>query len=294
MDRARLKLHESVGYAATDLSVMLAGACWGTIAGLVLVRRKCFRAMVLAGAGVVAFGQALTGGRGGYVAWGLAGLVLCLVKWHKHLLLAPLVLILLPVVLPGVTARMLEGFGHIDVAGQATVDEEAATSGRLLIWPYVIDKIGESPMIGYGRLAMKRTGLFDRIEVEFPGTSAPHPHNMYLETLLDNGILGSIPIWLFWATTVIYAARLFRSANGLYSAVGGLALALVLTSLIGGIAGQHFYPQEHTLGLWAAAFLSLRVYVEEKRAQASLTRAWRLSDSPAIELRDEVAAFPCA
>jgi hypothetical protein len=88
---------------------------------------------------------------------------------------------------------------------------------------------------------------------------------MYLETLLDNGILGSVPIWLFWAMAVIYAGRLFRSSNRLYAAVGGLSLALSLSSLFAGLTGQHFYPQEHTLGIWAAFFLALRVSVEEDR-----------------------------
>jgi O-antigen ligase len=268
MDHARLKLNERVGYAATDLSVMLAGACWGTLASLGLVRGKLRRFAVLAGAGVIAYGQALTGGRGGYIAWGMTGLVLCLVKWRRYLVLTPVVVLLLPVVFPGAAARMLEGFGQTDVTGQATVDQEAATSGRTLIWPYVIAEIGKAPWIGHGKLAMKRTGLFDRIETEYPGTGAPHPHNMYLETLLDNGVLGSLPIWLFWAIMVIYSARLFRSDNRLYSALGGLALALVLSSLIGGIAGQHFYPQEHTLGVWVAVFLMLRIHVEETRVES--------------------------
>ena len=90
---------------------------------------------------------------------------------------------------------------------------------------------------------------------------------MYLETLLDNGILGSTPILLFFALIVIYSARLFRSNNRLCSATGGLALALTLTQLFGGIGSQHVYPKESTLGMWATIFLMLRVYVEQKRTQ---------------------------
>jgi len=266
IDRARIKLNDLVGYSASDISVMLGGACWGIVAALSLIRRKYYKIAVLVGVGVVTFGQALTGGRIGYAAWGATGLLMCLIKWRKYLILAPVVVILLPVIFPGAAQRMLMGFGQTDVAGQATVDEEAVTSGRTLIWPYVINKIGQSPIVGYGRLAMNRTGLVDTIETEHPGTGSAHPHNMYLETILDNGMLGSIPIFVFWAAVVLYAARLFRSNNRLCSAVGGLSLALTLASLLSGIGGQHFYPQEHTLGIWAAFFLSLRVYIEEKRA----------------------------
>jgi O-antigen ligase len=262
------KLMYAPGYCATDVSVMLAGASWGILAVLPLVRKKKYQLMVFAAAGTVAFGQALTGGRGGYMAWGGVGLLLCLLKWRKYLIIAPVVAILLPVLLPGATGRILEGFGRVDVAGEVTTDTYATTSGRVFAWPYVIDEIGKSPWIGYGRLAMPRTGLSQKIGLELQDDSWPHPHNMYLETLLDNGILGSIPILGFWAAVVACSARLFRSDNRLYSAVGGLSLALTLTSLLGGATGQHFYPQEQTFGIWMAFFLSLRVHIEEKRVQA--------------------------
>jgi len=261
----RKRLNEEVGYASTDTSVMLAGSSWGMLAAMALIRKKKYQVMLFLGAGVIAFGQALTGGRGGYLAWGTTGLVMCLFKWHRYLLLAPVLMILLPILFPAAAERMLMGFGATDVTGQKVIDEEALGAGRLLVWPYVIEKIGKSPLIGYGRLAMKRTGLYDRIETEHPGTGAPHPHNMYLETLLDNGIIGSLPILSFFALVVFYSARLFRSGNRLFTAVGGLSLALVLSSMVGGLTGQHVYPQEHTLGIWAAIFLTLRVSEEDKR-----------------------------
>jgi O-antigen ligase len=269
IDRARRHIMD-IGYNACDMSAMLAGVSWGFLATLPLVRKKKYRVPILSAAGVVAFGQALTGGRAGYLAWGATGLVLCLLKWRKYLILAPVVVMLLPIVLPGAVDRMLEGFGQTDVAGKVTIDENAVTSERTLVWPYVVDKIYESPGVGYGRLAMRRTGLYDSIETEHPGTDTSHPHNMYLETLLDNGILGSLPILLFWGAMVIYSGKLFRSDNRLYSAVGGLALSLILAQLLTGIGSQHFYPREGTLGMWAAMFLMLRVYVEEKRAQMSI------------------------
>lgn len=267
MDRARTKLGKEVGYSAADLSVMLGGACWGFIAALQLIHKKCCRIALLMAAGVVSFGQALTGGRGGYIAWGATGLVLCLIKWRKYLLLAPMAVMVLPAIFPGAAARMLEGFGQTSVTGETMVDlDEGVTSGRTRFWPHVVDKIDESPLVGYGRLAMRRTGLSEYLLKEYgPSDAVHHPHNMYLETLLDNGLLGSIPIWSFFALAVLYGASLFRSSNCLYSAVGGLALALMLTSLIAGLSGQHYFPQEHTLGIWAAVFLSLRVHVEEKR-----------------------------
>jgi O-antigen ligase len=289
MKNARSKLDEKLGYQATDLSVLLGGTCWGLFAALPLIRRKDGRIAVLAAAGIVTFGQATTGGRAGYIAWAATGLILCLMKWRKYLILAPLIVLLLPVVFPGAAERMLQGFGQSDVTGETVVDTGAVTSNRMLIWPYVIEEIGQSPIIGYGRLAMRRTGLMAYLLQQF-SDPFPHPHNMYLEMLLDNGIVGSIPILLLWAMVVWYSGRLFRSANRLYSAVGGLSLALVLTSLIGGLSGQHYFPQEHTLGVWAAVFLSLRVYVEETRVQMGVIDTGEYGPPPVLEQQAAVGS----
>ena len=51
----------------------------------------------------------------------------------------------------------------------------------------MIEKIKEAPLFGYGRLAMRRTGL-SAFLMEQLGESFPHPHNAYLEQLLDNGV----------------------------------------------------------------------------------------------------------
>lgn len=255
-----------IGYSAVDMSAMLAGVSWGILAVLPVVKPRKYRPLVLAVAGIVFFGQMLTGGRAGYLAWVGTGLTLCLLKWRRYLILIPVLVLLFSAMFPGAVERMLHGFGVTDVAGESTTDNYAVSSGRLLVWPYVIDKFGQSPLIGFGRMSMHTTGLRDQMAMK-GYSDFGHPHNMYLETLLDNGMLGSLPILTFWIIMAVYAGRLFRSGNPLYSAVGGLVLSLVMAQLIAGIGAQHFYPEESTLGVWSAMFLSLRVYCEEKRAR---------------------------
>jgi O-antigen ligase len=283
----RLRQCDRIGYSSCDMSTLLAGASWGMLASLPLVRNRKYKFFIWAAAGLVAFGQALTGGRAGYAAWGATGLVLCTLKWRKYLLLAPVLVVVLPVVLPGTVERMFHGFGSTDAAGQETVDDYEVTSGRNLIWPEVIDKIGQSPIVGYGRRAMNRTGLTEKLMRDL-GEGFPHPHNMYLETLLDNGVLGSTPIFLFWAVTLYYSVSLFRSRNNLYAAVGGLALALMLAQLFAGIGSQHFYPRESTFCVWMAMLLALRVHAEERRAQQAL-QAQPIWSVPAAIAQGEAA-----
>jgi len=261
-----------IGYNPCDISAFLAGASWGVLAALALAREKRHKLLLLAAAAIMAFGQALTGGRAGYLAWAATGVIMCLVKWRKYLLLGPVIAVLLPAVFPGVAARMLQGFGQVGASGETTVDTHTVTSGRAQIWPHVIDGIRESPLVGHGRLAMKRTGLTNWLWTTL-GESFPHPHNMYLETFLDNGIVGSLPIFLFWGSMLIYSGRMFLDSNRLYAAVGGLALSMMLAQLFSGIGAQHFYPVDSTVGVWAAMFLILRVHVEEMKIRGTLSIA---------------------
>jgi len=281
-----------IGYGACDMSTLLAGASWGIVAAAGLVRQKKYRLAVFAAAAVVIYGQALTGGRAGYLAWGAIGLVVCLLKWRKCIILAPIVVILLPILLPGAAERMLAGFGQTDVAGQTVVDDNVLTSGRTEVWPLVIEKIIESPMVGHGRRAMSRLGLSQQLALEQGETYFAHPHNMYLETLLDNGIVGSLPILLFWGAMVFYSANLFRSDNRLYAAIGGAALSLMLAQLFAGVGSQHFYPEASTLGMWAALFLALRVHVEEREAQRRAVTAGGLGQDQRLPPQMALASVP--
>ena len=106
---------------------------------------------------------------------------------------------------------------------------------------------------------------------------------MYLETLLDNGLLGAIPIALFWGTVLVLSGRLFRMEDPLHSAIGGLTLALVLTQLISGVGSQHYYPTESTMAHWVAMLLTLRIYYDEKRRQLGGLLSENPIESPAIE-----------
>ena len=167
MKSARVKLNRRMGYNASDVSTMLAGASWGMLATLPLIRKKRYWPVIFMMVGLIFLGQALTGGRTGYATWGLVGMILCTARWRRYLLLIPAIAILVATFLPGVRERMLQGFGGQQGVVTVESDDYEITSGRTLIWPYVIRKIGESPIVGYGKQGMVRTGLRDYLWEEY-------------------------------------------------------------------------------------------------------------------------------
>jgi O-antigen ligase len=258
--RASKILLNEVGYHRVNLSMMLAGASWAILAAQILVQRRAYRLFITAAALAAMYAQALTGGRMGYVTFAAVGLVLCLFRWRRYLLVMPVVVLLVGSILPGVWERMLSGFGD------ETVDEYAVTSGRNIAWPYVMAKIEEEPMVGFGRLAMTRTGLAAFILAK-EGEEFPHPHNAYLEMLLDNGWVGLLLVIPFYLVVLARSLSLFaRSAIPLHIVAGGVASALVLAFLIASFGSQTFYPREGSIGMWCAIGLMLRVSVARAHA----------------------------
>jgi O-antigen ligase len=273
---AKILLHE-IGYHRVNLSVMLAGASWAIFSTRGLLSNRKYKILVLAASLAVLFGQALTGGRAGYVTWAVVGFSLCLVRWRRYLLVAPVIVILIAGLIPGTAERIFQGFDAesrdtnvlverfdsnkmVDPEGRA--DLYTISAGRNIAWPYVIEKIWKAPFWGYGREAMQRTGISAFLWQEF-GESFPHPHNAYLQWILDNGWIGFLPVAIFYLLLLKYSLSLFRdSRNPIFVTIGGVTLSLVLALLAASFSSQTFYPREGAIGMWCAIGLMLRIFVE--------------------------------
>jgi len=274
--KSREVLERQTGYHRVDLSTMLAGASWAIFASRVLVRRGLPRLAVMGVAALVVYGQLLTAGRAGYVTCAAVGLILLSQRWRGYLMLLPVGAIAISLAVPAVVDRMFEGFGDeeelIDSGGVA-LDQNKVTAGRSRIWPYVIEKIQERPWIGWGRKAQRRTGLALFAQEEL-GDRFGHPHNAYLEMLLDSGIVGFVPVMLLYGVVLFQGLSLFRdSRSPVFVAAGGAALALTLAWLGGSIGSQTLYPRQSNLGMWCAVGLMLRVSIERTRAMGLARRA---------------------
>jgi len=261
------RLAQETGFHKNSLSVMLAGGSWAVLATRPLLRSRVGSLALVGLAGLLALATALTGGRGGYLAWICVGLVMSLLRWRVLLVIGPLMVAALTALVPGVAQRALEGVSaRSEDSDSAEIDAESLSSGRLAVWPYMLAKVQESPLVGYGRLGYERSGLHAFLIAEVDPTF-PHPHNAYLEWLLDNGWLGMAPMLLLYGGVIACSLLLFRDTrHPMFTAAGGVAFALVFAHVVGSATGRTWYPNEETATMWAAVGLMLRVWVERARS----------------------------
>ena len=273
--KARSNINEDIGININGAAKMMSGVPWAMLMVIPFLKTRKYKLFILGACVTSIYAVALAGSRSGYISCAATLVLLCFLRWRRYLLLLPFMVLILSAVLPGVRERMLLGFGEIDVAGEEINNKYNVTAGRNEIWPYVISKISESPVIGFGREAMVRTGVQKTLENELGVFEAvTHPHNAYLEILLDNGLIGFVIIVGLHIILWVYSARLFVDrTDPLYTAAGGIALALSTGHLVANMGGQHFYPDNIDIGCWCAIGVMLRVHVTRIQLLAKVNGA---------------------
>jgi O-antigen ligase len=252
-----------VGLFANDIGELLAFTFWAALCLAPLLRNRPLRWAWLATAGLVLLPFLALKSRAGFLALSAAALMLAIVRWRRLLLIFPVAAALTLALVPSVAQRVTEGLSG------AEVDWNTVSAGRLTnIWPPVLAQIMRSPLLGHGRYGILREQCAAEI-LEAERTLPTHPHNAYLEALLDTGVVG-LALCLTWLALLAAAGRALIRAGGdpLGPATGSVALVAVAAEVSAAIAGSSFFPSQSTVPALVAWGVTLRLYAERRAWQA--------------------------
>lgn len=262
---AKRKIDDEIGYYRSDIAILFAGIAWCLLFARPIIKSKWFSMGCVVASFMTLLAMGLTGGRIGIAACVVAGMVIAWFKMRSLLIIGPIMAVLLVSFVPAVQERVMQGFGDSETG--AEVDESSLTSGRADIWPLVIEKIADAPLVGYGRNAIQATGVTLEINQTMRITFL-HPHNAYLELLIDNGFLMALPIFFFFFILLKYSFSLFRDKrNDIYQLIGGVSFVLLLTQMVGFVGNQHFYFMSSQIPMWCSLAAMLRVYYKRKQLE---------------------------
>ncbi len=234
---------------------------------------------------VIALGH--THSRGGYLAFVVVGLAVALTvrSWRTFAVLATAIVATITFA-PSVTSRMLTG---VDTSGNEQHDMAEVTGGRDTIWAAAIEGVKESPWIGHGNRGYAVSSALQSSIVT--GGGELHPHNAYLETLLDHGILGAggrVAPFLYVLGAGAVLVR--RRVDPLLRLVGVAAVAWPLASFAMGLSGQHWGFSENLFTFWCVTGLTVRALMVPdtvpRRAGASAEYRPHASRARGAEIRD--------
>lgn len=157
---------------------------------------------------------------------------------------------------PEITDRLTMGISNV-VSGQqeVTSSDERLTSGRLHLATLLFPEFLQSPLIGHG---INSTRWSDYAK---SGGPISHPHNLYLATLMDIGIVGFICMGMF----VLYVYKLLKrlsSDERLDNYMRGYfkgSVAGLMGFMTFGLSGGYPYPQIEQWFVWVSLGIALGV-----------------------------------
>lgn len=143
-------------------------------------------------------------------------------------------------------SRMLQGSDEVATSYRGESYSQL-TSGRLQGWLDLFPEVGSSPLYGRGMLSTLwssavTNGLYP----------SSHPHNMYLQLLMDVGILG-LALVLYFYYTILRAMLTLSRDNGLEPRIRAFfagAWASLVGNLILSITGWDWFPANEQSFLW--------------------------------------------
>lgn len=280
LDRASRAAQAGIGFAVLLTVATSVGALPGTMLSarpmaisLVVLFVIASLRLTPARAGLLGgIALALSVGTGGRTSSAVLLMVLVLspalrLGWRGRSALAGLGLI--AVVLASQTAAFQERFffgAEGTLTDALTGGETLNTAGRRELWPRLLDECSTSPVLGGG--IGTGTVLSNELTLGVLG----QPHNDYLKTYCDVGLLGAVPFWLFFVGAGLSGVALARRGHPLGQASGSLVLALLVLAVTDNpvIYTAHFMvPIAVVLGLAARAPGSVRGRSQSRALPAS-------------------------
>lgn len=249
---ARRLTDKLVGLYANDMAELLAFAiCTGFV--LVVLLTKPWQRLAWLATTVAAIPPFLAlKSRAGYLACCSIAVVLGAVRWRRLFLLFPLVVTVVLFVSPTVLSRIEMGFNDSD-----TTNWDEVSAGRTTyLWPAAIEQIKRQPIVGNGRYTIKREPRVYQTIEELGGRVPAHPHNSYLECLMDAGIIGLMISLLAVGGLLVFSVRLLRMrSDPLVWCLGAAGVCSIVAELAAGVAGSSFWATQSTvpyLAVWGA------------------------------------------
>ncbi len=123
-----------------------------------------------------------------------------------------------------------------DAAAMGRADDVTSLTGRLPLWEELLEWVAQRPLVGYGYMSM-----WTPERVEYLGDlfhwEIPHAHNMYIDTLLDGGIIGLFFLILYLLLGLLGSARRFLGTG---QAGAAFCFAMIVFAMVHGSAESFF------------------------------------------------------
>ncbi len=170
------------------------------------------------------------------------------------LLSAFLALVLLVVVLAAV--------GNIPIFSRFFTQDVASLNGRIYLWQAILVRVDPTQLLGHGLRASDVLLTNLQIGHNGRGLIGTSPHNLFLGTLYDHGIIGVTLLLLFFLVLAVNCIAGIRKARGDHNhqMLFAMTLGVIVSVLVQSIETNDFWTQAFSIYFWVITALPFVVY----------------------------------
>lgn len=154
--------------------------------------------------------------------------------------------------------------------GLVSGNYDELSAGRIgYIWAPLVEELKSDPgllVFGSGRYGILNTDAWREARISL----VTHAHNMYLDGILDTGLIGLAVFLSFFAFLLLHFgkyARKCRKVSPFYSSLLTGCIVSIVSYLISGLSGRTFFPTLSNAFLWIVIGLGAAVCGSLKTSQ---------------------------
>ena len=149
-----------------------------------------------------------------------------------------------------VLAMLLATVGHVSIFSRFFNNDFATLNGRIYLWRALLEHFDPTQLLGNGFYASD--ALLTRLRVSDTGTGiiATAPHNMFLATLYDHGIIGVILLTLVFIRLATSLITEIRKASNDQRMLAAMALAVCVSVFLQSLETRDIWIQGVGIYFW--------------------------------------------
>lgn len=198
---------------------------------------------------IIALGLTVT--RGAYISLPLSIVIMALVlpsrKMKIGIIGAVMVVILVMVILSIV--------GNFPFLSRFFRQDITTLNGRTYLWGAILANVDPMQLLGHGLRASDVLLTSLHIGVNHQGLIGTSPHNLYLGTLFDHGIIGLGLLALIFIVLSVNLITVMRNTPGDRQMLCAAALAVLVSVLVQSIETNDFWTQAYSIYFWVIVSL---------------------------------------
>jgi len=150
----------------------------------------------------------------------------------------------------GVITVLLATIGNVPLLSRFTNQDITTLNGRTYLWQAILNNFDATRLLGNGIRASDALLISLHIGINGQGEIGTSPHDLFLGTLYDHGIVGLILLSMVFIALAINLIAGMRRASGEHRMLFVVAIAALTNVLVQSFDSNDFWTQAISIYIW--------------------------------------------